>query len=263
VQADAGPMLRPVDTYKALADHIRSWAEGYTRFLAVVGAPGLGKSFAYEQALNGTEHHLFKGRSSAFEIFKTVHDEPDWPIVFDDVGALLKDQTTVELLKALCDSRPARRVQWRTNTRQLDGRAQAFETSAHVLLICNRNAPENDDVRAILDRADAISFEPTREEILAKIAEFGDDDEIIDAFRRLLIVPSLRLYAQAVEWKASPHLDWRTNLLRKAGVAPHVVTAAEILRSVQPEQHVAEYIRGTGRSRRDWFYTKKRAEEFM
>lgn len=256
-------MLRPVDTYDALADHIRSWAEGYIRFLAVVGAPGLGKSFACEQVLNGTECHLFKGRSSAFEIFKTVHDEPDWPIIFDDVGSLLKDQTTVELLKALCDSRPARRVQWRTNTQQLDGRAQAFDTSAPVLLICNRNTPENDDVRAILDRADAISFESTREEILAKIDEFDDDPEIVDALRRLPIVPSLRLYGKAKEWKASPYLDWRTNLLREACVPAHVVMAVDILRSVRPEQQVAEYIRRTGRSRRDWFNTKKKAEQFL
>lgn len=154
-------------------------------------------------------------------------------------------------------------MRWGTNTRQLNGCAKAFETSAPVLLICNRDAPRNDDVRAILDRADAISFEPTREEILAKIEEFGDDDEIIEAFRVLPIVPSLRLYAKAAEWKASPYLDWMTNLLRKAGVAPHVVAAVDILRSIQPEQQVDEYIRRTGRSRRDWFNTKKKAEEFL
>ncbi len=263
MQANEEHILRPVDTYRGLADHVRSWFDGHIRFLAVIGSPGIGKSSAYEDGIDGTGCHLFKGRTSAIEIYKAVHDEPDWPIIFDDVGSLLKDQNTVELMKALCDSRPERRVQWRTATKHLEGRAQWFITSALVLLVCNRDAPRNDDVRAILDRADAISFEPTREEILAKIEEFADDPEIVEALRQMPIVPSLRLYCKAKEWKGSPYLDWRANLLQCAAVPYHVVAASEILRSVPPERQVDEYIRRTGRSRRDWFYTKKKAEQFL
>lgn len=94
MQAEPVSILRPVVTYDDLARHIRSWHEGYIPFLAVIGGPGLGKSFAYEQSLNGTEHHLFKGRSSAFEIFKAVHDEPDWP-----AGAMGHEHATAQRVR--------------------------------------------------------------------------------------------------------------------------------------------------------------------
>jgi hypothetical protein len=168
------PLWTQRHLFARLNNHYLDWYEGKGPFLAVIGRPGIRKSWSYKSLLKDEEYTLFKGRTTALQIFMDVQDYPDRRLVFDDVGSLFHDPACIELLKSLCDSRPQRTVRWNTNTRLLEGRAKEFSTFSSVLIVGNRTLLDHDDVRAILDRADSIGFDPTKQEIITKLRTYGE-----------------------------------------------------------------------------------------
>jgi hypothetical protein len=247
--------MRIIKTYDRMMNHLLAWHEGHISFLAVIGKHGTGKSRGYEDLFPNGGYTLFKGKTTAFQIYMTVYDNPDRPIVFDDVSDLLKDSACVELMKTLCDTRKSRKVQWNTMTDKLEGRAKEFTISAPVLVVCNHNLLDNADVQAVLDRADAVEFAPPKKEIIAKLKTYATDLEIVELLETMPVLPSLRTYEKALDWKKSSRLDMREELLAECGVQPEVQTLLEIYRTVPEKERCQAYMNRTGRSQRD-FYNK-------
>lgn len=255
--------MRIIDNYERMMNHLLAWHEGHIPFLAIIGKPGTGKSKGYEDLLNGQAYNLFKGRTTALQIYLNVYDQRDCPIVFDDVGQLLRNHDCVELMKSLCDSRPQRKVQWNTTTDKLEGRAKEFSTSAPVLVICNHNLLDNADVQAVLDRADAIEFDPPKKEIIAKLKTYATDSEIVELMETLPVLPSLRTYEKALAWKKSPHLDMGEELLAECGVPPEIQRLSEIIKTEPATNHCTVYMAETGRSQRDYYNKRKLAQQLV
>lgn len=245
--------MRKINTYKRLDDLYLNWYDGYTHFAAVVGGPGLAKSWTYERLLKDTDYTLLTERTTALTIYQKVYDFPDRRIVFDDVGDLLRNPTSLELLKALCNTRPLRTVHWNTNTTLLKGRRNEFCTKAPVLVVCNRTLLDNDDVRAILDRANAVEFCPSKKEIISKMRTYAEDQEIVDFLEQMPGCVSLRTYELARDLKLAPRGDWRQEVMDECGVEPHIQTLIQILQTESPENWLKVYIAYTGRSRRDYY----------
>lgn len=120
-----GEVLRKVSTYDRLHRHVRAWAEREIDGLVVLGRPGTGKSHAFRDALSEQSHHLFSTRKTPIQVYIELHDDPDCPVVFDDVSALLRDNNFLDMLKNLCDT-GTRTIRWGTSTPLLQGRANEF-----------------------------------------------------------------------------------------------------------------------------------------
>jgi len=253
--------MRKIDSYKRLDDHYLNWYEGFISFLAVVGAPGLAKSYYYENLLAHDEYTLFRGHTSALKIYIEVYDHPDRRIVFDDVGQLLRAPACVDLMKSLCDTRPRRTVHWHTTTPLLEGRNDEFNTSAPVLMVCNRNLLANEDVKAILDRANAVEFCPSKAEIIRKLRSYADDQEIVDFLEVMPIRPTLRTYELARDLKKSPRGNWRQEVMDECGVEKHIQNLVHIIQTEAPEKWLECYHDQTKRSRRDYYNCLPLAKE--
>ena len=246
--------MRKIETYDRLNGHLQSWYEGIIPFLVVRGKPGLGKSYFYEDLLETDTYHLFKGRTTPIEIFKAVYDEPEKRIVFDDVGSLMKDPTCVELMKSLCDTRKQRKVQWNTATDRLEGREHEFYTSAPVLVMCNDCMVSNPDIQAVIDRADAIEFDPPKAEIIRKLRTYAEDEEIVCLLEEMPVLPSLRTYEKALAWKKSPYLDLKEELLAECGVPQEVQILTEIIHNEPDKKRWCQlYMERTNRQQRDYY----------
>src|SRR5262249_25294772 len=135
----------------------------------------------------------------------------------------------IRLLKALCQSEPAKTLSWHTATPVLKHRdvPARFTTTSRVALIGNDWKTLNADVAALEDRGHVLVFEPTALEFHRQAAGWLWDQEIFDfvAGHLHLISPySLRIYHQAWELKQSG-LDWRRAVLSRCLTGPALLVA--------------------------------------
>lgn len=118
--------------------------DGKTKSLIVSGAPGLGKSFTVEQVVerHGTVGYC-KGFARPTGIYKLLHEYQyrGNVTVFDDCDSVFSDETSLNLLKAACDTLDKRRINWGSETNMLDAEGQKlprnFEYEGAIIFITN------------------------------------------------------------------------------------------------------------------------------
>jgi hypothetical protein len=114
------------------------------RSLVVTGAPGVGKTFTVEQILSAAGEQRFevvKGAISAVNLYKLGYKyrKPGQVIVLDDADSIFTDEDALNILKALCDSSPVRRVSWMKESQALkdDDVPQSYEFGGSFIFISN------------------------------------------------------------------------------------------------------------------------------
>lgn len=114
------------------------------RSLVVTGAPGVGKTFTVEQILSAAGEQRFevvKGAISAVNLYKLGYKyrKPGQVIVLDDADSIFTDEDALNILKALCDSSPVRRVSWMKESQALkdDDVPQSYEFHGSFIFISN------------------------------------------------------------------------------------------------------------------------------
>lgn len=97
------------------------------RSLIVSGPAGLGKSFEVEKTLQNWDPSednwtIVKGYVRPTSLFRLFwqNRQPGKILVFDDADAIFGDETSLNLLKAACDSSDVRRISYMTETQLLD-----------------------------------------------------------------------------------------------------------------------------------------------
>ena len=237
---------RQISTYKRLLAHVNAWADGDIDSLLVVGRPGFGKTSAVREAMGARPYHLFRARQSALEIYMTLQDAPNQPCVLDDIGTLLKDSNSIDLLKSLCETSKEKVLRWGSTTSKLDGRAKSFVCRSQVLIILNKLPSKNEDVMAVGDRCDCIDFAPTKMEVLERMREiFPEDGELIELLGELPILPTLRTLIKARQWRESQHLSLTEERFGECGVPAPVVKLLEIMQEHPQEAWCDLYVQNT------------------
>ena len=122
------------ERFEILEDLTNAAIEGAVKSVIVSGPPGLGKSYTVEQALEAWDpdekhHTVIRGYVKGTGLFKTLWQfrRPGQVIVFDDSDSLFMDDTTLGMLKAVCDSTEKRRVSYLAEFNMID------ETDASVI----------------------------------------------------------------------------------------------------------------------------------
>lgn len=255
---------RQITKYKRLLAHVNAWADGDIDSLLIVGAPGFGKTSAVQEAMEARPHHLFRARQSALEIYMTLQDAPNLPCVLDDIGTLLRDSNSIDLLKSLCETSKEKVLRWGSTTNKLDGRAKSFVCRSHVLIILNKLPSKNDDVMAVADRCDCIEFAPRKMDVLERMREiFPDDGELIELLGELPVMPTLRTLIKARQWRASKHLRLTEELFSECGVPAPVVKLLEIMQKHPQEAWCDLYVQKTGLTDRSFRRHKGIALEIL
>lgn len=259
------PQIRIVDSYERFARHIAAWLDGEIQHLLVVGRGGTGKSRSAQSVLGSRPHHVFKGRQTPFYLYSQVCDHPDWPIVLDDIAALLRDPVCRDLMKQFLEL-GERVVRWGSTTSKLEGRPTSFCCTAPVLIIAN-SVPERDaDLEAILDRVDAICFEPRKVEVIARMRELFPavaDQNLITLIEELPVLPSLRTLVKARAWRDSSKLDLLEELYAECGVPEPIQILMEIMESAPAAEQCALYSARTGLTDRTFRRHRAIAEELI
>lgn len=131
---------------------------GDARSLIVSGPAGLGKSYTVEKQLskwdpNAINHTIIKGYVRATGLLKMLYRyrENGKVVVFDDADAIFFDDTSLSLLKAVCDTTEKRKVHWLSEGTLIDEETaeripRAFDFDGAIIFITNY------DFDAMIDR---------------------------------------------------------------------------------------------------------------
>ena len=179
-------------------------------------------------------------------------------------AALLRDDNFLDLLKSLCEILKIKTIHWGTTTSKLEGRANSFRCTSRVLIVMNEMPTNRADVRAVLDRCDAVRFVPTKKEIIARMRQaFPQDAALIDLLERAVVLPSLRTVIKARQWQQSKHLDLLEELLSECELPDGVHTLIKIMTGHPEREWCKRYVEETGLTDRSYRRHKDKAAQIV
>lgn len=159
-------------------DMVTMLANGDQASVVVTGPGGLGKSHTVSAALNKAgfqdlsvldeleigdnvpknSFRVVKGYSTAKGLYRTLYENRNSVVVFDDCDSVLKDPISLNLLKAALDSYSRRIISWRADIRDED-LPNVFEFKGRVVFISN--LPSSSMDQAIISRSLAVDLSMT------------------------------------------------------------------------------------------------------
>ena len=126
-ETDAEIDARLRDRFEILDELTKAALFGNARAVIVSGPAGLGKSFTVERALaewdpDQINHTIVKGYVKPTGLLRLLYQfrEPGQVIVFDDADTVFYEDTSLNLLKAVCDTTEMRRVSYMAESNMVD-----------------------------------------------------------------------------------------------------------------------------------------------
>lgn len=207
------PPLNPEvrDRFEMLGTLIKHVANGNLTSLVNTGQPGIGKTYTVLNILGAlgyqedVDYIFIKGHSSPFSLYKTLYDNQERLIVFDDCDSVFDTEIGANILKAVLDTTGSRKVSWKSNERTLGDYPDTFNFRGQVIFLSNLQLDAIPS--AVLSRSVMLDLWLTPEEVVDLLhlrkAAMAEDigatvqqaDEVIaliDKYRHTIPVLSLR-----------------------------------------------------------------------
>lgn len=176
------------ERFEMLNDICKMVARHEQPAMLLVGPGGVGKSFTVVKSLQeagltdatyagdfeiGTRlppaHKCFrvsKGYATPRGLFKILYDNRDSTLVFDDMDAVLKEPTSISLLKAALDTADKRLITWKSD-RMDDEYPNSFEFKGSVVFISNMGLHQMD--QAVMTRTMVVDLSMTTQDKVDRI----------------------------------------------------------------------------------------------
>jgi len=223
-------------------DMVTMLANGDQASVVVTGPGGLGKSHTVSAALREAgfndvsvldefevgdnipknSYRVVKGYSTPKGLYRTLYENRNSVIVFDDCDSVLKDPVSLNLLKAALDSYSRRIISWRADIKDED-LPTVFEFKGRVVFISNLSSASLD--QAIITRSLAVDLTMTAKQKVERMRflltqpDFMEDfvmvhkteamdlvDNLCDNIKEL----SLRTLMQVIKIrKSNPNGKWK------------------------------------------------------
>ena len=185
--------------FEFLNKTVKMVAKGIQASAVISGSGGLGKSYSVRKALleagmtdlsvldipEGTRVNraksfvVVKGYSTAKGLYRTLFENNDSVIVFDDCDSVLKDPVALNLLKGALDSYDTRIISWNADMRDED-LPRSFIFTGRVVFISNMVEEKID--QAIRSRSAVIDVSMSLQEIVDRMNVMITEDEFLPEF---------------------------------------------------------------------------------
>jgi hypothetical protein len=184
-----------------LSDMVTMLARGDQASVVVTGPGGLGKSHTVTSALVKTgftdtstleegsvvnkekAFNVIKGYSTPKGLYRTLYENRDGVVVFDDCDSVLKDPVSVNLLKAALDSYDRRIISWRADFRD-EELPNSFEFKGRVVFISNMDSGKLD--QAIVTRSLAVDLSMTNKQKVERMQHLCKSKDFMSEYAQNL-----------------------------------------------------------------------------
>jgi hypothetical protein len=213
--ADAAPVQESRFTinerFGFVTDMVAMLASGAQASVVVTGPGGLGKSFTVTKALadcgmtdvslledfavgtvlkTAKTFRVIKGYSTPKGLYRTLYENKDGVIVFDDCDSVLKDPVSLNLLKGALDSYSRRIISWRADIRDED-LPTSFEFKGRVVFISNLSSSNID--QAIITRSMAVDLSMTNKQKIERMKHLLSSGEFMPEFDKTIKADAMSL----------------------------------------------------------------------
>lgn len=186
------------ERFQFLQDYVDMVSQREMKSAIVVGEGGLGKSFTVmaQLAKNGLKEFsvhsedfeigssmneasmkktfvVVKGYSTPKGLFRTLYENRNRLVVFDDCDNILRDEVASNLLKAALDSYEKRIVTWNAESFGESDLPKSFEFTGAVIFISNMSMHKIP--QPIISRSAPADVSMTRSEIIARMKQIIDE----------------------------------------------------------------------------------------
>ena len=174
--------------------------QGAVSSVIISGAAGIGKSFnlgeRLEKAIDDSEinqYDFLKGRMSAIALYAQLYEYRTRGdiLVLDDTDDVFKDETSLNILKAVLDTGDVRKVSWNTASPWLEemGVPNSFEFEGAIVFLTNmdfdkmieRQNPIAAHLKALMGRTNYLDLGiHTNHEIMIRIKQVIGTSSMLD-----------------------------------------------------------------------------------
>lgn len=179
-----------------ISDMVNLLAKGEQASVIVTGPGGLGKSFNVTSALAKAgmrdistfeigdriprnAFRVIKGYSTPKGLYRTLWENRESVLVFDDCDSVLKDPVSLNLLKGALDSYSKRIISWRADIRDED-LPTTFEFKGRVIFISNLASAQMD--QAIISRSMAVDLSMTPAQKVERMRYLLTQDDFMEDY---------------------------------------------------------------------------------
>lgn len=193
------------ERFQILEDFVDMVATGTIPSAIITGQGGLGKShtvFAalkragkinlddaeigarFDEGLSSKAYVVVKGFSTAKGLYRTLFENRNRLVVFDDCDSVLKDAVAANLLKAALDSYDKRVITWNAETSfgGDDELPKSFIFTGGVIFISNM--PMYKIPQAIISRSMPADVSMTRKEIIERMSVIVKSDDFLVGYEQ-------------------------------------------------------------------------------
>lgn len=194
-ETDEERSIRIRKRYSTLERMANRVATGHLPSLIVSGPPGLGKSYTVEKVLREQkdidEYDVLSGTISAPGLYMTLYQQRDGGVVvLDDCDDVFRDETCLNILKAVLDSSETRTVSYRKRAHWLEeeGIPSKFDFEGTVVFCTNidfeaairKNSGMAPHFEALIDRSLYLSLTMrTTDDFLTRLRHVGIEDGLL------------------------------------------------------------------------------------
>ena len=238
--AETGRSFSITQRFSFLETLVKLVATATPTSLIITGPGGLGKSYTVFHQLRASgvgmepdvDFFTIKGFTTPKSLYRTLYENRDKIVVFDDCDSVLKDATAVNILKAALDSSAVRTVSWMTERAGGEGEdsiPNRFDFVGKVIFISNLSLKQVP--QALLSRALYVDVSMTSDEKIERIRaicgdvkqdmSMADKHEIVDfiaSLKHLIHDLNIRTFLKVCDVRASAGDQWRD-------IAEYIVTS--------------------------------------
>jgi len=218
-------------------DMVQLLAAGHQASVVVTGPGGLGKSHTVTAALQDAgfadmtmvdgvigdaipkkSFRVIKGYSTPKGLYRTLYENRNSVVVFDDTDSVLKDTVSLNLLKAALDSYSRRIISWRADIKDED-LPTVFEFKGRVVFISNLPSASMD--QAIISRSLAVDLSMTTVQKIERMRHLVTEADFMPEYDMAVKTDAMDLIAELQD--RVKELSLRSLIqctkIRKSGVA--------------------------------------------
>ena len=200
-----------------VSDMVNMLVKGDQASVVISGPGGLGKSHTVTKALNDAgmrdvtlldefevggkintskSYRVIKGYSTPKGLYRTLYENKDGVVVFDDCDSVLKDPVSLNLLKGALDSYSRRVISWRADMRD-EELPQSFEFKGRVVFISNLSSDSMD--QAIITRSMAVDLTMTTKQKVERMRHIVSEADFLPEYSKQEKADALDLIASLQE----------------------------------------------------------------